>query len=116
MKPLKAPKRGFTMIEVAIAIVVIGVVAAVALPSLVGARDRGRRQACIQNMVLITETKEQWAIENRKRPGQGVSILQLRTYFRNSAMPTCPAGGTYTIGRVGAQPTCSRGATLGHTL
>ena len=39
--------------------------------------------------------------------GDTMNESDLTPYIK-SAMPTCPAGGTYTIGIVGYNPTCSK--------
>ena len=66
------------------------------------------QNACINNLRQIDAAKQQWALENGKN--NGVTFQRLKISNRISKMalsPTCPAGGTYTIGAVSERPTCS---------
>ncbi len=40
---------GFTLVEIAVVIVVLGILVLIAMPGLAGARDRARRGSCLSN-------------------------------------------------------------------
>ena len=63
--------------------------------------------ACINNLRQIDAAKQQWALENGKNAGDVPTAEDLKPFFKNGVFPTCPAGGTYTIGAVSNAPTCS---------
>jgi DNA repair exonuclease SbcCD ATPase subunit len=66
--------------------------------------------ACVNNLRLFDAAKQQWALENKKQSTDTPGVEDLRPYLGrgpNGEMPTCPDGGTYTIGAVGEKPTCS---------
>jgi len=48
--PSKSKRRGFTLIELLVVIAIIAVLAALLLPTLAGAKDRGRQASCISNV------------------------------------------------------------------
>ncbi|MBM4143877.1 MAG: hypothetical protein FJ225_09855 [Lentisphaerae bacterium] len=91
----------------------VGMLAAMAIPSFVKARGTSRQNACINNLRMIDAAKEQWALENNKVEGEEASLQGICEYIKGNALPLCPAGGTYTVGAIGANPTCSH---PGHAL
>ena len=105
-------KQGFTLIEIMIVVLIIGLLAAIAIPSFVRARDRARTNACINNLRQIEYAKETWAMENNADFGADVDDEAWEA-IRGGALPTCPAGGEYTPGAVGTTPTCD---VDGHVL
>jgi len=60
---------------------------------------------CVNNLRQIDGCKKSWALEHERADGDVVTLDDLRPYLRE--LPRCPAGGTYTIGRVGANSICS---------
>jgi len=74
--------------------------------------------ACINNLRQIDAAKNEWALENGKSNGVIVTENNIKSYIKldsSGNIPKCPAGGTYTIGKVGKKPTCSVGGPI-HTL
>jgi prepilin-type N-terminal cleavage/methylation domain-containing protein len=106
-------KSGFTLVEIMIVVAIIGLLAAIAIPNFVRARTTAQTNACINNLRQIDGAKEQWALENKKVTGATVNDTDITPYLKNSAMPTCPAGGKYTAGNVGTDPGCDQS---GHAL
>jgi hypothetical protein len=66
-----------------------------------------QRTSCINNLRDIDGTKEELALEQKLKPGDPIQADMLQSYFHGKGMPSCPAGGDYTIGPVGVFPTCS---------
>jgi prepilin-type N-terminal cleavage/methylation domain-containing protein len=62
-------KAGFTLVEIMIVVAIIGLLAAIAIPNFVKARQTAQRNACISNLRQIDGAKEQWALENKKSAG-----------------------------------------------
>jgi general secretion pathway protein G len=99
-------------------IIILGVLAIIgfiALPTFVPARRASPRIACINNLRFMDGAKQQWAIEHHKTNGP-ITLDDVLLYYRpewRSYMLHCPAGGTYTVGPVGQDPTCS---VKGHEL
>jgi hypothetical protein len=50
-----------------------------------------------------------WMQDQHKTTNDVVTWDDVRPYLsrEGKATPTCPAGGTYTLGRLGESPTCS---------
>jgi outer membrane lipoprotein-sorting protein len=75
-----------------------------------------QRNACINNLRQFDAAKNEFALEKGKQMGAPVTEADIKPYIKldaNGNLPKCPAGGTYTIGKVGETPTCS---IAGHVL
>ena len=107
--------KGFTLVEIMIVVLIIGILMAIAVPNFIQARTTSRRNSCIANLKQIDSAKEQYAMEAKLNTGDAVTSANLApTYIKS--FPTCPGGGTYTIDVVGTNPSCSLSASDGHTL
>jgi hypothetical protein len=66
---------------------------------------------CENNLRQIDTAKEQWAREKHKSTNDPAPTLDdLREYMgrgTNGIMPQCPCGGTYTVGALDQNATCS---------
>jgi prepilin-type N-terminal cleavage/methylation domain-containing protein len=110
-KGLKAARRGFTLIEIMIVVLIIGILLAIAVPNFVKARENSRAKSCVSNLKQIDSAKEQFAMDTRLTTGAAVATTNLygsTAYIRSE--PKCPSGGAYTPGNVGTAPTCGIGA------
>lgn len=94
-------------IGIAWAIFFIPLMMAIAVPNFVKARHVAMQNACINNLREIQAAKSEWALEKNKTQGDVPTAYDLTPYLPGGKFPTCPAGGTYTIGAVSNTPTCS---------
>ncbi len=116
MKIRLHPYRAFTLIEVMFAILIVGMLAALATPSFLNARQKSRRNICIENLRQMDSAVQQWAFENAVATQISYSFTNtaIRKYLKGSQLPECPAGGVYGAGDdVGDVPTCT---VSGHAL
>lgn len=88
-------------------IVLIGLVAAIAIPNFVRARRAAWMNTCVNNLRLIDGAKQQWALENKKQATDTPTQDEIVVFLRNHELPVCPGGGVYTIGSGNEEPTCS---------
>ena len=112
--------RAFTLIEILIVAVIIGIIIAIALPNFAKSREISQRNACIANLKQINAAVDQWVIEKGVATGIVLSDSDEEEIYSNylkGSRPKCPSGGTYTLHAVGSadQVTCSL-ADKGHAL
>lgn len=103
------PKRagGFTLVEIMIVVAIIGLLIAVAVPNFSKMRRDAQKTACHAQLQSIDGFKEMWATQEKRADNDTPSETQLGAFFKGEIMPTCPGGGSYTIGAVTAAATCS---------
>jgi len=91
----------------------IGFVIAVGIPKLLHNRQQAIRLACLNHLIQIGGAKQEWKLEHNKTGADIPTWEDLKPYIARSIELKCPAGGTYTIGKVDVPPMCS---ITNHTL
>jgi prepilin-type N-terminal cleavage/methylation domain-containing protein len=104
---MKLNRKGFTLVEIMIVVAIIALLAAIAIPSFLKFRQESRRSTCINNLRLLVHAKQQWATKEQKQQTDTPADTDLGPYLKNG-YPSCPSGGSYTIGAVSANPTCDQ--------
>jgi prepilin-type N-terminal cleavage/methylation domain-containing protein len=120
----KSLKRAFTLIEIMIVVLIIGILLAIAVPNFVRAREASRAKACVANLKQIDSAKQQWAMDNRAAAGGSVTgdmatLVGTNGYIKST--PVCPSSGAYTLNTIEVAPTCAIGVNptsdaLSHVL
>lgn len=103
----KMNKKGFTLVEIMIVVAIIGLLAAIGIPSFQKARDNSRAKACVNNLRMINAGTEQHMMDNNVT---AATLSEAAVYIKGG-LPVCPASGSYTVGTETTDPTCSVGGT-----
>ncbi len=105
---MKKMKQGFTLVEIMIVVAIIGLLAAIAIPSFMKSRATSRQNSCINNLRIIDAAKEQYAMDENA-DNSAPSEAAITPYMKS--LPICPNGGTtfgnsYSINAMNVNPTC----------
>jgi prepilin-type N-terminal cleavage/methylation domain-containing protein len=115
MSKFKSARKAFTLVEIMIVVLIIGILLAIAVPNFVRARAASRQKACVANLRQIESAKQQWAMDNRQPPTASpawpadlVSAGGTATEkYIKGATPVCPTtGAAYAPNTVNTDATC----------
>jgi len=67
-------EKGFTLIELLIVVAIIGIIAAIAIPNLLNAIDRGKQKRTMADMRSLGTSVESYAVDNNFYPKGMVSV------------------------------------------
>lgn len=109
--------KGFTLIELLIVVAIIGIIAAIAIPNLLNAIDRGKQKRTMADLRSMGTAIEEYSIDNNFYPN-AATLAALETEVTPSYIRKLPANdgwgmsfdidvtpSTYTLG------SCGKGAT-----
>src|SRR5437762_5879700 len=124
--------KGFTLIELLIVVAIIGIIAAIAIPNLLNAIQRGKQKRTMADMRAIGTSVEAYAVDNNFYPAAGSAITAITAQIEPKYIKKSPtkdawngtydyvsAGGTtaqeYTIQSYGKDLAAESAATKGQT-
>jgi prepilin-type N-terminal cleavage/methylation domain-containing protein len=105
-------KSGFTLVEIMIVVAIIGLLAVIAIPNFVKARENAQLNSIINNLRIIEGAKDQWAIENKKGTGDTTDLPSLTEYLKGATVRPV-VGETYTTNPVGTPASATATVKLG---
>ena len=59
MTPMRSSRRGMTLVEIMIVVLIIGVLLSIAVPQFIQSREVSRHRSCLSNLKKIEEAKAQ---------------------------------------------------------
>ncbi|MEK7395903.1 MAG: prepilin-type N-terminal cleavage/methylation domain-containing protein [Candidatus Poribacteria bacterium] len=105
----KRKENGFTLIEVLLIMLIIGLLAAIAYASVFPSREEGFRVQCLNNRSIINAKIDDYYFQNGTWPDETTfanAILNNADYFPDGS-PQCQKKGNYTI-NANYRAECSR--------
>ncbi len=93
--------KGFTLIELLLVVVILGLLAAVAIPRLAASASDAKKNTCKANIALINSQIELWTINNNSGvypadAGEFTANITNNTDLFPDGPPVCPYGTPYT--------------------
>jgi len=99
--------KGFTLLEIMVVVMLIGMLAVLAIPNFLISRETARMNTCLNNLRQLDFAKVQMVMEHRIGLGEAIDPDELVQYLKGLKMPVCPASGTYDIGDIDQPAACS---------
>lgn len=102
-------RRGFSLVELMIVVLILGALAAIAIPRIMGGSATAKANACKTNIDLINAQIELYYANTGSYPSALTDVTGNTNYFPDGA-PTCPVtGAAYSL-----NATTNRVDTTGH--
>jgi prepilin-type N-terminal cleavage/methylation domain-containing protein len=102
-------RRAFSLVELMAVVAILGVLAALIVPRVIGHYDSAKRTACFANQAEIELQTKLWLRTNGSYPAGDLSNIGASTSYFPEGVPSCPVDGSaYTIDT-------TSGLVIGHT-
>jgi prepilin-type N-terminal cleavage/methylation domain-containing protein len=79
-------RRGFTLVEIMIVVAIIALLASIAVPNFLRARKRSQATRILEDMRVLDNATDEYAIENNKTSGATVLFADLKNYVKTGTV------------------------------
>jgi type IV pilus assembly protein PilA len=114
--------EGFTLVELMVVVLIIGILVAIAVPVFNSAKANAQKKSCFANMRTVEGAYQTWQADNQglatplANPTDYATLVSTTYLVPNyvKSAPVCPSGGTYSAaftgtGGVAATVSCDFG-------
>jgi len=89
-------QKGFTLVELLIVVLILGALAAIAIPRIIGSSEAAKINVCKTNIQLINKQIELYRATTGTWPNKLEQVTENLDYFPDGP-PTCPFGKKYRM-------------------
>ncbi len=105
MKRINKKRKGFTLVEIMIVVLIIGILLAIAVPNFLTARQNSRAQTIVADLKQVEAAKDQCAMDKGLTTGDDCTDTDMANYMKVYPPKWPVAGGTFVKGTIGTDPT-----------
>jgi prepilin-type N-terminal cleavage/methylation domain-containing protein len=79
-------RRGFTLVEIMIVVAIIALLASIAVPNFLRARKRSQATRILEDLRVLDNATDEYAIENNKTSGMRPLFTDLKAYLKTGSV------------------------------